>query len=342
MAALANELKSKQLENEKEKAAEQQNFVTVIEVNETATPSAAEPSQSEPEEVPEMPPPSPPPATEKKKKVVSVEVVPISLSSKAASPSPTDKVNRDRTLSDNENSFTGNDSIEKGNNSNPPTSPLGLSDVKQKKVPPRPPPKYGRRIEPPTIPASLSSGTKSKENSLERNIKPSDILRNKSASSVEDSKSYLLNRNTSPDVSKLVKMNEKHYPMAGEAYNQKTTSLEKSGSLKSNQSGSLGKTSRVGTDSPTGSLGKSSSVTKEYSPTGSIDNKSKSSRKYSDDAGSKESLISQGNISEIVGGFRGMFSCFVLNLSCVLLFSDKVVQFHVFVELGGYKGNELC
>lgn len=303
MAALANELKSKQLENEKA-ATEHQNFVTVIEVNESA--SQEEPSQErsvqvELEEVPETPP-SPPPPTDKKK-VVSVEVAPISLSSKAASPSPTDKVNRDRTLSDNENSFTGSDSIEKGNHSNPPTSPLGLSDVNKKKVPPRPPPKYGRRIEPPTIPSSLSGGTKSKENSLERNIKPSDILRNKSASSVEDSKAYLLNRNTSPDVSKLVKMNEKHYPMASDNFTQKTSSLEKSGSLKSNQSGSLGKTSRVGTDSPTGSLGKSSSVTKEYSPTGSIDNKSKSSRKYSDDAGSKESLISQGNISEIVGVF---------------------------------------
>ncbi|KAL5276296.1 ABR family protein [Megaselia abdita] len=305
MAALANELKSKQLENEK--AAEQQNFVTVIEVNETANQSEEHSSSTrvEPEEVPEMPP-SPPPTTEKKK-VVSVEVVPISLSSKAASPSPTDKVNRDRTLSDNENSFTGNDSIEKGNNSNPPTSPLGLSDVK-KKVPPRPPPKYGRRIEPPTIPPSLSGGTKSKENSLERNIKPSDILRNKSATSIEDSKAYLLNRNTSPDVSKLVKMNEKHYPMASDNFTQKTSSLEKSGSLKSNQSGSLGKTSRVGTDSPTGSLGKSSSVNKEYSPTGSIDNKSKSSRKYSDDAGSKESLISQGNISEIIKSYNSMSS----------------------------------
>lgn len=291
MAALANELKSKQMENEK--AAEQQNFVTVIEVNESATPVEELSDHAESDEVPETPP-SPPPPSEKKK--VSVEVVPISLSSKAASPSPTDKLSRDRTLSDNENSFTGNDS----NNSNPPTSPLSLNDVNKKKVPPRPPPKYGRRIEPPTIPPSLSGGTKSKENSLERNIKPSDILRNKSATSIEESKAYLLNRNTSPDVSKLVKMNEKHYPITGDNFIQKSSSLEKSGSLKSNQSGSIGKTSRIGTDSPTGSLGKSSSVTKEYSPTGSIDNKSKSSRKYSDDAGSKESLISQGNISEIV------------------------------------------
>lgn len=312
MANLANELKTKQLENEKNKkaAAEQQNFITVIEVNESATPSTPPPSskptperpdQEGLKEVPETPP-SPPPPSEKKK-VVAVEVVPINLSSKAASPSPTDKIHRDRTLCDSDNSFTGNnDSIEKGN-SNPPTSPLGLSDANKKKVPPRPPPKYLRRIEPPTIPSSssLSSGTKSKENSLERNIKPSDILRNKSATSAEDSKAYLHNRNTSPDVSKLVKMNEKHYPMAADNFQQKTSSLEKSSSLKSNQSGSLGKTSRVGsTDSPTGSLGKS--VNKEYSPTGSIDNKSKSSRKYSDDAGSKESLISQGNISEIVGG----------------------------------------
>lgn len=313
MAALANELKSKQLENEKnEKAAEQQqNFVTVIEVNESVA-SKEQDQNREPavKEVPETPP-SPPPATEKPKKVaVAVEVVPISLSSKAASQSPTDKINRDRTLCDNENSFTGNDnsnSIERSSsssNTNPPTSPLSLSDVNKKKVPPRPPPKYGRRIEPPTIPSALSSssGTKSKENSLERNIKPSDILRNKSATSVEESKAYLHNRNTSPDVSKLVKMNEKQYTMVTDNFQQKTSSLEKSSSLKSNQSGSLGKTTRAGTgtDSPTGSLGKSSSVTKEYSPTGSIDNKSKSSRKYSDDAGSKESLISQGNISEIV------------------------------------------
>lgn len=72
----------------------------------------------------------------------------------------------------------------------------------------RPPPKYIRRaapVEPPTVPAASttpqSKDSESPSSSLERNIKPSEILRQKSSDAL-DVKVTSAYRRTTPDIGK--------------------------------------------------------------------------------------------------------------------------------------------
>ncbi|XP_017852778.1 active breakpoint cluster region-related protein isoform X2 [Drosophila busckii] len=232
----------------------------------------------------------------------------------------------------------------------------------KKKMPPRPPPKNIRRVEPPTIPnqtqqqhqhQQLSSSPKretpyvgssmplpssssgeSPASSLERNIKPSDILRQKSSEQLESK--YAANRKTTPELSKLANtpelMEELGRKMVG-----KTDSLEHAkrndggggGNGASNGTGgSLGRTAstpsrqltpagrNVGA-SPTGSLNKTPKLTTtDSSSTSSLEKKSRASLQANDaeataahqrSAGSKESLASQG-ISEVIKSYESVSS----------------------------------
>ncbi|XP_030079402.1 active breakpoint cluster region-related protein isoform X2 [Drosophila hydei] len=234
----------------------------------------------------------------------------------------------------------------------------------KKKMPPRPPPKNIRRVEPPTIPSQqqqqqqqqlLSSSPKretpyagsamplpgssageSPASSLERNIKPSDILRQKSSENLESK--YAANRKTTPELSKLANtpelMEELGRKMVG-----KTDSLEhgaKRSDANSNSNsngGSLGRTAStpgraltpagrstaagaVGA-SPTGSLNKTAKLAAaDSSSTSSLEKKSRVSLQASDaelpanaqrSVGSKESLASQG-ISEAIKSYESVSS----------------------------------
>lgn len=114
-----------------------------------------------------------------------------------------------------------------------------------------PPPKFPRRaapVEPPTVPTlSSSPGRKdsdsSPSSSLERNIKPSEIFRQKSSES--------LDTKAKKDINKFSKSSD----LIAEEFGKK---LAKSESLKSTQSssGSLGSRDTKSTASPTGSLEK--------------------------------------------------------------------------------------
>ncbi|KAL7742511.1 hypothetical protein ACLKA6_013317 [Drosophila palustris] len=254
----------------------------------------------------------------------------------------------------------------------PPLSPsmtsnaMSASAEAKKKMPPRPPPKNVRRVEPPTIPIpnpnpnphphphQLSSSPKretpyagstmplpgsgeSPGSSLERNIKPSDILRQKSSENLESK--YAANRKTTPELSKLANtpelMEELGRKMVG-----KTDSLEhtKRGGNDINGSngggGSLGRTAstpgrqaltitgrgsgHVGA-SPTGSLNKTTAklAAVDSSSTSSLEKKSRGSLQTASDAensssaqrsaGSKESLASQG-ISEVIKSYESVSS----------------------------------
>ncbi|XP_034473522.1 active breakpoint cluster region-related protein isoform X2 [Drosophila innubila] len=244
----------------------------------------------------------------------------------------------------------------------PPLSPsmtspaMSASAEAKKKMPPRPPPKNVRRVEPPTIPSQqhphqhqLSSSPKretpyvgstmplpnsssgeSPASSLERNIKPSDILRQKSSENLESK--YAANRKTTPELSKLANtpelMEELGRKMVG-----KTDSLEhakRSDVIGSNGTGgSLGRTAStpgraltpagrgpVGA-SPTGSLNKTAKFSAaDSSSTSSLEKKSRASLQASDaetsaaaqrSAGSKESLASQG-ISEVIKSYESVSS----------------------------------
>ncbi|KAH8270701.1 hypothetical protein KR044_006656 [Drosophila immigrans] len=239
----------------------------------------------------------------------------------------------------------------------PPLSPslsamsASASEAK-KKMPPRPPPKNVRRVEPPTIPSQqqqhhqLSSSPKretpyvgstmplplaanscgdSPGSSLERNIKPSDILRQKSSESLESK--YAANRKTTPELSKLANtpelMEELGRKMVG-----KTDSLEHAKrcdpSANASNGGSLGRTAStpgrsltpltgrgnmVGA-SPTGSLSKTAKLAAvDSSSTSSLEKKSRASLQASDaeTARSKESLASQG-ISEVIKSYESVSS----------------------------------
>lgn len=171
--------------------------------------------------------------------------------------------------------------------------------------------------------------------SLERNIKPSDILRQKSSENIESK--YAANRKTTPELSKLAQtpelMEELGRKMVG-----KTDSLEHAkrndggggGAGTAANGGSLGRTSstpgrtltpagggggvRTVGASPTGSLTKTAKLAAaDSSSTSSLEKKSRVSLQASDaeasvtaaqrSAGSKESLASQG-ISEVVSTLR--------------------------------------
>lgn len=221
----------------------------------------------------------------------------------------------------------------------------------------RPPPKNIRRVEPPTIPGSMLSSSPKRDNafagnsiplpstssslsssdspanSLERNVKPSDILRQKSSESIEG-KTFTQNRKTTPDMNKFVN-NSEFLEELGNKFN-KTESLDKTKrtelSFTHSPTGSLGRTggsnaqcvgaaatgrttqARPGGypitgSSPTSSLNKNAKLTTaDNSSTGSLDKKTRTSLQPSEvdpsmghgrNIGSKESLSSQG-ISEIV------------------------------------------
>lgn len=193
-----------------------------------------------------------------------------------------------------------------------------------------------------TIPLPSSSGSMSSSdspaNSLERNIKPSDILRQKSSESLEG-KSFAQNRKTTPEMNKFMN-NSEFLEELGHKIN-KSESLEKTKRPDLNYThsptGSLGRSpqliqqsggtstsatnrsqhvsqARTGVNqmtgsSPTTSLSKNIKLTAaDSSSTGSLDKKSRTSLMPGDaeivghqgrTIGSKESLSSQG-ISEIV------------------------------------------
>ncbi|XP_038104088.1 active breakpoint cluster region-related protein isoform X3 [Culex quinquefasciatus] len=171
----------------------------------------------------------------------------------------------------------------------------GAQDLK-KKVPPRPPPKYPRRaapVEPPVIPAAAmqnlrrdqqqqsSDGTP--DSSLERNLKPSEIYRQKSSDSLD------VKLRSSRTASELAE------EFAGRPRLPKSDSL-KSKSSTDSPTGSLGK--NVGA-SPTGSLGKlAHTAGSSDSPTGSLGKKESSLQSV----GSRESLASTGG----GGGMRAI------------------------------------
>ncbi|BFG00556.1 active breakpoint cluster region-related protein [Drosophila madeirensis] len=254
----------------------------------------------------------------------------------------------------------------------PPLSPSLTSYMEaKKKMPPRPPPKNIRRVEPPTIPSQqhhqLSSSPKretaayagstmplpsssggsgslssdSPGNSLERNIKPSDILRQKSSENL-DAK-YANNRKTTPELGKFVTnpelMEELGRKMVGKMDSlEHAKRSEASSSAASGGSSSLGRTSstpgrplnpgRTGAGtvgaSPTGSLNKTAKLAvADSSSTSSLEKKSRASLQASDaeggtagsaggaatqrSAGSKESLASQG-ISEVIKSYESVSS----------------------------------
>jgi active breakpoint cluster region-related protein len=185
----------------------------------------------------------------------------------------------------------------------------------------RPPPKFPRRaapnfIEPPTVPSNASpparrsidkvATSSSTSSSLERNIKPSELFRQKSSDSLDVKLAAINNRKTEPvDMSKFSKSSD----LAGE-FEKK---LAKSESMKSNQS-STGSLSGV-TASPTGSLDKashakshvmtSSSSNNNDSPTGSLD---KASCKANISTGSRESLASGGIIDGRIKSYESISS----------------------------------
>ncbi|XP_016948338.1 active breakpoint cluster region-related protein isoform X2 [Drosophila biarmipes] len=240
----------------------------------------------------------------------------------------------------------------------PPLSPSLTSYAAhveaKKKMPPRPPPKNIRRVEPPTIPSqqqlssspkretpfvgstmplpSSSGGSLSSDspgNSLERNIKPSDILRQKSSENL-DSK-YAANRKTTPELGKFVNVNNPELmEELGRKMVGKTDSLEQAKRNDSSPSGggSLGRTAstpgrsltpgRTGVGaSPTGSLNKTAKLAAaDSSSTSSLEKKSRTCLQASDaeggsanqrTVGSKESLASQG-ISEVIKSYESVSS----------------------------------
>lgn len=139
-------------------------------------------------------------------------------------------------------------------NSVRPSAPIALLQDAKKKIPPRPPPKFPRRaapVEPPTVPilTTTSSSPNRKDSdssptsSLERNVKPSEIFRQKSSDS--------LDIRTKKDITKFSKSSD----LITDEFGKK---LAKSESLKSTQSssGSLGSRDTKSTASPLGSMEK--------------------------------------------------------------------------------------
>lgn len=187
----------------------------------------------------------------------------------------------------------------------------GAQDLK-KKVPPRPPPKYPRRaapVEPPVIPATAmqnlrrdqsSDGTPdSPGGSLERNIKPSEIYRQKSSDSLDVK---LASRSSKASAELTEEFGKKLLP--------KSDSLKSKASSTDSPTGSLGK--NVGA-SPTGSLGKLiHTAGSSDSPTGSLGKMSHQANDSLQSVGSKESLASVGGgtgaISERIKSYESISS----------------------------------
>ncbi|XP_055712401.1 active breakpoint cluster region-related protein isoform X2 [Phlebotomus papatasi] len=208
-----------------------------------------------------------------------------------------------------------------------PSLPPGLPQDVKKKVPPRPPPKFIRRaapVDPPTVPgtapvtARKSADSDSPSSSLERNIKPSDIQRQKSSDSLDVK---LGERRTVNDVGKVPKGSDNQ---SADSRKIKSENLEKprlaSESIRSNNSsqsptGSLGKaasqvttTATTSGASPTGSLGKGPGNRSTESPTGSLEKMNNRTNEGLQSVGSKESLASQGAISERIKSYESISS----------------------------------
>lgn len=154
----------------------------------------------------------------------------------------------------------------------------------KKKIPPRPPPKFIRRaapVDPPMVPTSAKkdvvvSSAESPSSSLERNVKPSEILRQRSSDSLDVKLGF----------------NRKHLGSVG----NKSSELADEFTKKQQQQNIKA--------SPTGSLTKLGTNRSNESPTGSLS-------KVSEMVGtSKESLTSHpgGSTSEIIKSYESISS----------------------------------
>lgn len=203
------------------------------------------------------------------------------------------------------NIVNSNDGIEKeqftdNNSEHIPKVSAVLAAIQdgKKKIPPRPPPKFIRRaapVDPPMVPTSavkkdsttpavlvVSSESQSPSSSLERNVKPSEILRQRSSDSLDIKLGF--NRKH------LSSVGNKSSELADE-FTKKTESLEKKQNIKASPTGSLNKLgtgSNRSNDSPTGSLSKVSEMV----------------------GASKESLTSHpgGSTSEIIKSYESISS----------------------------------
>lgn len=171
----------------------------------------------------------------------------------------------------------------------------------KKKIPPRPPPKIAtRRVEPPVVPPSATKKyEETPDSSLERNIKPSDIFRQKSNESLESRSSGSGKVASSSNIENSSKV--------------KPSDLREEFERRLHKSESLEKTKTKNTDSPTGSLGKisvenSSNKCYRVGGTGSLDKaafKGSDSLKTTD---SRESLISNGANSDKMKSYESASS----------------------------------
>uniref|UniRef100_A0A7G3AQH7 Putative rac gtpase-activating protein bcr/abr n=1 Tax=Lutzomyia longipalpis TaxID=7200 RepID=A0A7G3AQH7_LUTLO len=205
-----------------------------------------------------------------------------------------------------------------------PSLPPGLPQDVKKKVPPRPPPKFIRRaapVDPPTVPGSAtgrkSADSDSPSSSLERNIKPSELHRQKSSDSLDVK---LGDRRSVNDAGKVVtkalsdaSSAEASRKIKSENYEKTRLASESIRSTTSSQSptGSLGKAATTVTASgasPTGSLGKVAENQTGESPTGSLDKVNTRPADSLQSVGSKESLASQGAISERIKSYESISS----------------------------------
>lgn len=169
----------------------------------------------------------------------------------------------------------------------------------KKKIPPRPPPKIAtRRVEPPVVPATATKRyEETPDSSLERNIKPSDIFRQKSNESLESRSSGSGSGKGNIESTAKVKPSE----------------IREEFERRLHKSESLEKTKNKSTDSPTGSLGKMSTENvsnKSYrvGGSGSLDKaafKGSDSLKTTD---SRESLISNGANSDKIKSYESASS----------------------------------
>lgn len=187
----------------------------------------------------------------------------------------------------------------------------------------RPPPKYIRRaapVDPPIVPTnamttSTSPGAaaaaatinkidiNSPSSSLERNLKPSEILRQKSSDSL-DVKLASTYRKTTPEICNKYSMGVSdefgRRIVKAESLEKSTKRPEKVVKRAQSPTASLGK------GSPTGSLSKFGTNRSADSPTDSLGKAS--SHLATESIGSKESLASQGHISERIKSYESISS----------------------------------
>lgn len=224
-----------------------------------------------------------------------------------------------------------------------------------------------RRVEPPTIPGQLSSSPKrdtpfagstmplpasnsgnissseSAGNSLERNLKPSEILRQKTTTDIAEAKTFANNRKTTPDMSRFANTPElleefgrkigkseslektkRHDLNASQNSTTSSSSLGRSPSGNSTGGGSgqrvpgynrAGAVPIIGGASPTGSLNKNNKLAAvdSSSSSGSLEKKTTRSSLQAADAENNaqqsrnmvgsKESLSSQGISEIVGFF---------------------------------------